>query len=184
MENQDYGSEGVIWHAYSPRLMKKIIELFPKEIPVIDLGCGLNNYVNILCYLGYEAHGYDYTDLGSKNFTIANLAYPLYPVQGKTKFIKNVISLEVGEHIPEHLADVYLDNLTMHGGDIIMSWAVEGQAGIGHVNCRNNDWVIVEMHKRGYKLEGNRTADLRAAVADCHANWFKETLMYFIPAYF
>lgn len=60
-----------------------------------------------------------------------------------------------------------------------MSWAIEGQAGIGHINCRNNDWVINQMKIRGYKLAYNKTESLREAVKDCHCTWFKNTLMYF-----
>ncbi|HXP49877.1 MAG TPA: hypothetical protein VN922_07990, partial [Bacteroidia bacterium] len=66
-------------------------------------------------------------------------------------------------------------------GDIIMSWAVEGQAGIGHINCRNNYWVVEQLKKRGYKLDEEKTLSMRLAVADCHCSWFKNTLMYFTP---
>lgn len=175
-----YDQEGVIWHQHSNRLLKKIMEFFPKEIPVIDLGCGHNFYISAMIYCGWHnaSHGLDAVDLGSKYMEVLDITKPIY-YTGKY----NVISLEVGEHVPSELSDMYLDNICGFGGDIIMSWAVEGQEGIGHVNCHNNNWVISEMHKRGYKLEGNRTADLRASVADCHCSWFKETLMYFIPAY-
>lgn len=183
--NGGYDAEGVIWHAYSPRLMKKIIELFPKEIPVVDLGCGLNNYVNILCYLGYKARGFDFTDLGSKNFVKADLTIGLlFGFHEKC----NVISLEVGEHIPKEKCGTYLDNITAiylpkeYRGDIIMSWAIPGQEGVGHINCQSNEWVIVEMHKRGYKLHGDKTSELRESIRVCHCTWFRETLMYFTPA--
>lgn len=176
-ETTDYGQEGVIWHAYSPRLMKKIIELFPKETPIIDLGCGLNNYVNILCYLGYSAIGVDFTNLGSNNFVQANLTKPIYEGQRKL----NVISLEVGEHIPAEFAAEYLNNVTKFGGDIIFSWAIPNQEGIGHINCQDNDWVRDEMFARGYKEISEKTAELRDSIQECHCTWFRETLMYFTP---
>lgn len=176
-EQTDYGTEGVIWHAYSPRLMEKIIELFPKETPVVDMGCGLNNYVNILCYLGYNAVGIDFTNLGSKNFVHADLTKPMKRSRKK----HNVISLEVGEHIPEEHSDAYLENVTNCGGDIIFSWAIPGQEGVGHINCQDNDWVRDQMRKRGYIEVSEKTAELRAAIQQCHCTWFRSTLMYFTP---
>ena len=176
-QTTDYGQEGVVWHAYSPRLMQEIIEFFPKETPVIDLGCGLNNYVNILCYLGYSAIGIDFTNLGSKNFVHADLTKPL-KLKIKTS---NVISLEVGEHIEPEGAQVYLDNVTSLGGEIIFSWAIPGQEGVGHINCQTNEWVRQQMRDREYVEAIDKTAELRAAIQDCHCTWFRETLMYFTP---
>lgn len=177
-QTTDYGQDGVIWHAYSPRLMQKIIELFPKEIPVIDLGCGLNNYVNILCYLGYRAIGVDYTDLGSKQFLHADLTKPLDRAESSA----NVISMEIGEHIAAEGSATYLDNVTQFGGDVILSWAIPGQEGVGHINCQDNDWVRDQMAQRGYVEFREKSGELRAAIQECHCTWFRETLMYFIPA--
>ena len=88
-------------------------------------------------------------------------------------------SFEVGEHIPAEMSDAYRDNLARFGGDILMSWAVPGQAGIGHINCQTNDWVIEEMRKRGYKINWPETQRLRLVMQDCHCTWFRNTLMYF-----
>jgi hypothetical protein len=175
---KDYGADGVIWHAYSPRLMEQIIQLFPKETPVLDLGCGLNNYVNILNYLGYVAAGLDYTNLGSSNFIHADLTEPIEGFDGKF----NVISLEVGEHIPEEHSAQYLDNVTRFGGDIIFSWAIPEQEGIGHINCRDNDWVRYQMGSRRYVEVPEKTQQLREAIQPCHCSWFRGTLMYFTPS--
>lgn len=173
-----YDLEGVIWHQHSNKLMVKILELFPKDIPVIDLGCGHNFYVSVLKYAGYEAIGIDMTDLGSKHFLQKDLTkFPLFNT--KDWKLSNVISLEVGEHIPYDLHGGYIDNLCSFGEDIIMSWATKGQPGVGHINCQNNDWVISQMLKRGYQLNSQKTKELRSAVDGCHCSWFKNTLMYF-----
>lgn len=174
--NGGYQPEDAIWHAYSPYLMREIMRLFPKDKKIIDLGCGLNNYVSILNSIGYNAWGYDYQDLGSKYFTKVNLAHPMAPIKA------NVISFEVGEHIPAEMSDAYIDNLCRFQGDILMSWAVPGQAGIGHINCQTNEWVIEQMRKRGYRINWAETERLRIALENCHCSWFRNTLMYFIPA--
>ena len=57
-----------------------------------------------------------------------------------------VMSLEVGEHIPAKFEEVFLDNLDRHNKHgIILSWAVEGQAGRDHVNTHNNDYIKEKM---------------------------------------
>jgi hypothetical protein len=175
-----YGDEGVLWHQHSNLLMRKILELWPdKNIPIADFGCGHNWYVSVFNYYGYTAYGFDMVDLGSKYFTTADITEPaFYQIKNPDGRV-NILSLEVGEHIPAELADRYLNNLTAYDGDIILSWAVPGQDGIGHINCQPNEWVISKMNERGYYLEVRQTDELREMVKYCHCNWFKNTLMYF-----
>lgn len=172
--NGGYKPEDAVWHAYSPKLCLAIMEFFSKEIPIIDLGCGLNNYISIMNSLGYNGIGVDKLDLGSRHFIQGDLSKPIQ-LKGK----HNVISFEVGEHLPSEYANSYLDNLTSFNGDIIMSWAIPGQAGIGHINCQSNEWVIEQMAKRGYKYNVVKSHQLRVAVSDCKCDWFVNTLMYF-----
>lgn len=173
--NGGYDLEGIIWHQHSNYLVREILNLFPKEAPVIDLGCGHNFYVSILNYAGYDAIGCDNVDLGSKYFFKADIA----ECSLKNETARNVISLEVGEHIPYEKCDKYLDNVCAFSGDIIMSWAVPDQAGIGHINCQSNEWVASEMLKRNYMIDAEKTLRLRESVKECHCSWFKNTLMYF-----
>lgn len=193
MENGAYGEEGVIWHTHSNKLMVEMLKLFPKKVPVIDLGCGHNWYVTVFDYLGYDAVGVDAVDLKSKLFIKHDITKPIYiSVNDGAEYLvwskdpeelipykHNVISLEVGEHIPSHLSIGYLDNVCRFNGDIIMSWALPDQPGIGHINCQPLEWVTEKMKLRGYHLEFSKTHQLRNAVAGCHCSWFQNTLMYF-----
>lgn len=175
--NGGYQIEDIIWHQHSNRLMLKILELWPdKTRRIIDLGCGHNFYANTLKLLGYEAEGLDTvpypgvikTDITSDELIWPNCGKPI-----------NVLSIEVGEHIPADIAPKYLDNICRLGGDVILSWAVLGQEGIGHVNCQSNQWVQKEMLNRGYLFNHTLTLELRESVKDCHCNWLINTLMYF-----
>lgn len=196
-----YDLEGVIWHQHSNKLMKAILELWKKEEqPVVDIGCGHNFYVSVFKYAGYAAVGVDLVDLGSKHFFKVDITKPfliditlpstyIYKYEFAISYYRgsskpwrhNVLSLEVGEHIPSDKSDIYLDNITniANGGDVIMSWAVPDQPGHGHINGHTNEWVRERMAERGYSFDNNRTAFLRGAVQDCHCTWFRNTLMYF-----
>ena len=88
------------------------------------------------------------------------------------------LCLEVGEHIePEHEA-IVLDNIANSATKkIIMSWAIPGQGGFGHVNCRENDYIIAQMQARGWKHNPEESDFLRARCSGC--DWFKNTIMVF-----
>ena len=86
------------------------------------------------------------------------------------------ISLEVGEHIPVEFEKIFIDNICENSNNLVfLSWAVEGQGGHGHVNCRNNDYIIEQMSKRGFSFI-EKSLELRKA-ADM--GWFKNTFMIF-----
>ena len=88
-----------------------------------------------------------------------------------------VLSLEVGEHIPADREDVFFLNLIRNARKYIaLSWAVEGQCGNGHVNCRSNYYIISRMEKHGFYENRIVSQYLRS-----HATywWFKNTIMFF-----
>lgn len=183
MNNGGYDLDGCIWHTHSNRLLIKVMELWPdKDRAIVDLGCGHNFYMNVMELAGYDAKGidlvpmrgifmqHDITESIPETFTL-----------WKDKTV-NVLSLEVGEHLPYDKCFGYLDNLTSFGGDIIMSWAVPGQAGHNHINCQSNLWVISQMSQRGYNIDAELTNQLRESVKGDHCSWFEHTLMYFKPA--
>ena len=88
------------------------------------------------------------------------------------------MSLEVGEHIPAEFEDVFISNITKHvKKTLIISWAVEGQGGDGHVNCKNNDYIIAQIEERGFKYNKKASTELRKAATN--ASWFSYTLMVF-----
>lgn len=185
--NGAYDLEGVIWHQHSNQLMKKILELWPeKEIPIADLGCGHNFYVSVLRYAGYkDAIGFDLVNLGSqymKEIDVSKRDLRLY--KSHETFLgepARVICLEVGEHVPFDRSAALLDNICSFMGDVIMSWAIPGQSGVGHINCQDNEWVKGQMGIRGYLMVVDKTVMLRHSVAGCHCSWFRNTLMYFRP---
>ncbi|XP_069194699.1 uncharacterized protein [Procambarus clarkii] len=89
-----------------------------------------------------------------------------------------VMSLEVGEHIPESGEKNFLDNLVKHACvGVVVSWAVPGQEGHSHVNCRSNDYVRREMATRGLESDKNAERNLRSMVG--HLFYFRNTLMVF-----
>jgi hypothetical protein len=162
-----------IKHCFDEALCNEIARTF-KVTSVVDIGCGDGRYVMCLNEHGIKCVGFDgnpdtaqVSSCGVCDFSI--------PVDiGKYEL---VLCLEVGEHIPRKYEQVFLDNIRRASIDwIILSWAIEGQDGNGHVNCRDNWYVVREMRQRDYELDVELTKQLRGVST---ISWFRNTLMVY-----
>lgn len=165
-------------HVHSEELAQWIYDFCIKHdvMSVTDFGCGLGEYLAklkpiVLTAIGVEGSKPDkskYDHIFEYDLTNDLTNYPL------NSYL--CISLEVGEHIPKEHMRTYLDNITFHSKEfIITSWAVRGQDGFGHVNCLDNHETLPEFEKRGFELMEKETEEARAVIQD-NAHWFRNTL--------
>lgn len=88
-----------------------------------------------------------------------------------------VMSLEVGEHIPQEYEEIFFNNLAQNSNSyILLSWAVPNQGGDGHVNCRTNEYVIKKMQDLRFSLNVPISNYLREKAS---LKWFHKTIMFF-----
>lgn len=151
---------------------------------VVDLGCGPGWYVKGLRISGMETAGYDgnpYTEVVSQKKLGDGTFCERLDLTEKIRLNRIydcVLSLEVGEHIPTQYECIFLDNLTSASNScIVLSWAIPGQSGDGHVNCRSNEYIISKLLERGFKedIPAKNYLRLKASL-----DWFKSSLMVFI----
>jgi SAM-dependent methyltransferase len=145
---------------------------------VVDFGCGLGDYARAFKFAGLKVEAYDGNPnteaISEGTGKVLDLSKPFY--LGKKFDV--VMSLEVGEHIPAEFEDQFIDNITKHAKKhLIISWAVEGQGGSGHVNCKNNDYIIEQVVDRGFKYNAEASEALRKSATN--ASWFSYTLLVF-----
>jgi len=170
-------------HGTDAGLAKALVKFFDKvdAISIYDFGCGDGFYTNYLYNEGFNIKGFDGNphtpELTGGFCQVQNLAEPF-----EMKPREWVMSLEVAEHIPAQYQDIFIDNIVNHcKKGVIISWAVKGQGGYGHVNCKNNDEVIDLFTKKCFVLDKTNTDRLRDAVAlyptPCY--WFRDTLLVF-----
>lgn len=174
--------EAIDNHDFSYRLAKWIGDFLDKKDVLIDWGCGIGSYLRYFHDRGFEnLHGVEGTasirDFAEfSNIMEQDLTKPI------TKYpIGNSLCLEVGEHIPIEYTDQFLNNIcynTAHSKVLILSWAVPGQDGIGHVNCQENTWVIEQVCKRNMKFLMEPTTYARSVI-EGHYEYFKNTLLCF-----
>ena len=83
----------------------------------------------------------------------------------------------MGEHLPKIHEDAFVQNLHLHNTrGIVLSWALEGQGGTGHVNEQNNDYVKAKICALGYVNDAAAEDALRARA---RFSYFKRTVMVF-----
>lgn len=174
------GADAHKHHSCSAPLARWIAEYLShrKGQRLYDIGCGTGTYLRILGdhgftnLVGYEGDPPAYPEVGW--IRKHDLTTPLTVTPG------NVVCLEVAEHIPPQFEDTFLENLAdacEDGANLILSWAVRGQGGDGHVNCRDNHEVMEIMGERGFKLLAEETSAARGVITELP--WFRDTLFVF-----
>lgn len=169
-----------IHHVHSPELAQAIsVFLKEKDKRVYDLGCGLGLYLKHLEEQGFtNLVGFEGDPPKQRvfdNIWKRDLTKPIdeHLVTG------NVIMLEVGEHIPKQYEETLMDNVCMLcRGYLVLSWAIPGQPGFGHVNCKTNEEVIEMFQQKGFRYDDWSSQWLRSFIKD-NTPWFKNTLMVF-----
>lgn len=166
-------------HAFDPSLAATLTAVLREHgvRSMYDFGCGLGQYVKTFRAAGVDAHGFDGNPLTStfESCSVADLTDPSFvrpPVDG-------VLCLEVGEHVPAEYESALLQTLDRHvrpGGLLLLSWAIPGQGGLGHVNCKTNEAVCEQIVRLGYTPREDLAQRLRA---DSTLGWFKNTLLAF-----
>jgi hypothetical protein len=161
-------------HHFDPVLCAALSTLF-RGMRVIDLGCGNGRYVDTLTTTGIETFGYDgnpFTN-GFRNCFIADLSIR----QELRAPVEAVLSLETGEHIPEEYEPAFIDNICDHSLNlVVLSWAIPGQKGIGHVNCKSNEYIASNMAKRNFIVSSDETSEIRSVAT---LPWLRKTLQVF-----
>ncbi len=172
--------EDLSGHDFSYRLAKWIGEYLPKHEPIIDIGCGQATYLRYLHDLGFSnLCGIEGTEQNFEfgNVAVADLTKP-YIIPNLSS---HVICLEVGEHIPKEHKIAFLQNLTNavgKGCKLILSWAIPGQDGIGHVNCLHNIVVVDMFQNLGFKFLLDDSLNARSVIEN-RFSYFRNTLLIF-----
>lgn len=178
-------------HYFDTNLCSWFIKfLEDKDGHLVDYGCGNGAYLEKIkeAYPEREMLGVDYgwegheDKLKYKNVLNIDLTTRLEKDNKYYDFINNAkkvngICLEVGEHIPIKHYEEFLRNITLSiSGHLILSWAIVGQPGRGHVNCKGNYDVIRDVIGRGFSFLYPETLAARQIST---LSWFSNTLMIF-----
>ena len=184
------GDNAHVHHVHSPKLAQWISNLLsgkfsdgiemPKDKRIYDFGTGLGHYLRHLEDNGFtNLVGFEGDPPVKKVFSGMWKQDLTKPISEAFADKGHVIMLEVGEHVPQEFESALIDNVSrLCRGYLVLSWAVPGQDGFGHVNCKTNEDVIEMLRLKGFIYLPTVTEDARMNVDD-EAYWFRNTLMIF-----
>ncbi|MEY2449109.1 MAG: hypothetical protein QOH79_2585 [Acidimicrobiaceae bacterium] len=135
------------------RVVPLVLELTGAR-SVVDVGAGSGIWLAV-----FREHGVDrvlgiegeHLDLGSLDippelFVLQDLALPV----DIGERYDLAVSLEVAEHLPESVADCFVESLTRLAPLVLFSAAAPHQGGTEHVNEQWPDWWAARFQARGY----------------------------------
>lgn len=143
----------------STRSAKEVVPLVMKLLQpkrVIDVGCGLGNWLLVFKEHGVEdILGIDGDHVDVKMLKIPQecfLTHDLGKPLNLEQVFDLVVSLEVAEHLPSESAEQFVDTLVSLGPAILFSAAIPYQPGNSHLNGQWPDYWISFFHQRGYQV--------------------------------
>jgi len=173
------GDDNDFIYSYDKKLSLAILKFFKKERVkrVVDFGCGKGEYIKFFLDKGIKVKGYDGNPYTKKITNGLGEVLDLAIRQDLKNSFEWVISLEVGEHIPEKYENVFIDNLIRHcEKGIILSWAISGQGGEGHFNEKDNESVKNVFFKKKFLSDISLENFFRK---NASLWYFKNTIMVF-----
>jgi len=177
------GRAGAELHHHDPGLAAALAAFLNFEKPrrVLDMGCGLGDYVKAVRAKGLECDGFDgHADTaeltGGMCYT-ADFADPTLPDKIAEVGYDWCLCLEVFEHVPQELeAQLVRCMVAGTGRGLVVSVATPGQGGLGHVNERPHEYVVKLLEEQGLMLDVSTMMKLRKY---CRLPWFQMNTLVF-----
>jgi len=131
---------------------------------VVDVGCGSGGLLAALQrrgvsrLLGLESSAAGVARARRKQLTVESVdlsrpfALPPFDL---------TVCLEVAEHLPETVADQFVDGLLSGSGQLLFSAATPGQGGEHHVNEQPHEYWIAKFADRGFVVDETATRETR-----------------------
>jgi len=132
---RDWGPSNADYVRSAGLVAEAIYQVF-RPASLADLGCGCGVYSRLFAEKGVKVLAIDGVEPPPEHrfqveIICRDLTTPLENTWGQFDL---ALCLEVAEHIPEELSEVFLKNLTGFSGRLVMSAAPPGQDGVHHVN--------------------------------------------------
>lgn len=149
---------------------------------VVDVGCGTGALLEQMAKRGCDAFGLEYSRAALKYCRERQLNVRRFDIgrdtlEEGTRF-DVAISMEVAEHLPERLAERFVDLLSRLSRVIVFTAARPGQGGTDHVNEQPQSYWLAKFEGRGFLLDPELTDKWRKQwTAENVESWYAGNLM-------
>jgi SAM-dependent methyltransferase len=145
-------------NTWSPSSWTYLIEKFDIK-KMTDLGSGQGHTSQWFKEKGVEVTAVEGLEFNVKNSVVPAILHDLTvaPFEQDTDL---VLCVEVVEHIEEIYLEFLLTSLCQ-GKILFMTHAVPGQPGYHHVNCRDSEYWIDHISRKGYNLLEKESQEIR-----------------------
>lgn len=152
---------------------------------VLDVGCGTGALLEALRERGCTVSGLEYADAALAYCRKRNLDVVKFDLENDVfandRTFDVAVSMEVAEHLPESVADHYVDLLTRVTRTVVFTAAPPGQGGADHVNEQPPSYWIAKFAGRdfGHNAALSQRWKSRWETAGVVQGWYHKNLMIF-----
>jgi SAM-dependent methyltransferase len=154
-------------------------------ITVLDVGCGTGALLQSLALKKVQGVGLEYSEAALKYCRARSLDVRKFNLETEQSMqfdnsFDLVVSLEVAEHLPEQVADRFIDLLCRYGQAVIFTAAPPGQGGKGHLNEQPHEYWIEKFSQRSYNYDETLSMRWRTEWKQKGVSaWYSRNLMIF-----
>lgn len=157
-------------------------DLHPRTL--LDVGCGTGAMLAEFRRLGVDVRGLEYSEAAlricrSRGLHVERFNLERDHVDRPGVAYDVVLSTEVAEHLPESIADRYVDALVSQSGTVVFTAATPGQGGRDHVNEQPHEYWVAKFSTRGYRMDESLTHRWRDEWKERVSPWFSQNVMVF-----
>jgi SAM-dependent methyltransferase len=147
----------------APVIAESVITRFhPRSL--VDVGCGTGAILEQFQKRGVRCTGLEYADAAiakARSRSLQVIKLDLTQKNSLDLIADLSMSLEVAEHLPQAIADPFVDLLCTLAPTVLMTAAPPGQGGTGHLNEQPNEYWIAKFQSRGFQLDQESTDAFR-----------------------
>lgn len=155
-----------------------------QPMSVLDLGCGMGNYLKCFATKGCNVVGIEGSSagIGRVHQSVLAIQHDLRKTLIINQTFDLVMSVEVAEHIPKKYSKNLVASICRHArGLVVFTAAPPGIPGDDHINCQDRNFWDRLFAEHGFTFDAEKSAELaQHASQEGTAEWFQKWAFVYV----